>query len=296
MTTLWFELTARTPAHHVEAVAALLRAHVPSGVSVEEPIEPLGPERGFRRRDDLPVLVRAYVPSSELGAVVVDRIRAAFARFPEVELTARPIYEQDWQELWRSHFGIVRTAGRVVIAPSWIEYEPADEEIVLRIDPGQAFGTGHHETTRLCLAAIGELVRPGMRVLDVGTGSGILAIAAARCGASVTALDLDPVAVAVARENASANGVADRIEVLAGSLEKAWEPPVHLAVANIHAEADAALAPLLAASLQPGGRAVLSGFVSAELPAVRSAAERAGLRPCAVRHEGCWCLLEAVRA
>lgn len=296
MTNLWFEITARPPLHLVEPVAALLRAHVPSGVSIEEPIEPLGPERGYATRGDVPAVVRAYVPSSELGAVVVDRIRAALARFPEVELTARPIYEQDWQELWRSHFGAVRTAGRVVVVPSWIAYEPRPDELVVRIDPGQAFGTGHHETTRLCLAAISQLVRPSMRVLDVGTGSGILAIAAARCGAQVTALDLDPVAVSVARENVAANGVADRVEVFAGSLEAPWDPPVDLAVANIHAEADAKLAPLLAGSIRPGGHVLLSGFVGAELAPVRRAAERAGLRACAVRYEGSWCLLEAVRA
>lgn len=296
MTGLWFELTAAAPAHLTEAVAAVFSRHIPAGVSIEEPIEPLGPERGFRYLDGAPVLVRAYVPSSELGAVVVSRLRDEFARFADVELRARPLYERDWQTSWRDFFGIVRTGGGVIVVPTWVEHEPAPDEVVVRLDPGQAFGTGHHETTRLCLAALAQAVRPGVRVLDVGTGSGILAIAAAKLGAArVEALDIDPVAVEVARANVRANGVADRVHVVAGSLEAPLAEAVEVVVANINTESDVALAPAFAESLVPGGRAVVSGFLAPDVPVVREALVAAGLTVEAVRHEGEWALLEARR-
>ncbi|MCS7293798.1 MAG: 50S ribosomal protein L11 methyltransferase [Chloroflexota bacterium] len=294
MSGLWFELTASAPPPLVEAVAAIFQRHIPAGVSIEEPIEPLGPERGFRVVEGLPVLVRAYVPSSELGAVVVSRLQDEFAALPEVELVARPLYERDWQTSWREFFGVVRTGSPVTVVPTWVEHTPAPGEVVIRLDPGQAFGTGHHETTRLCLAALAAAVRPGCRVLDVGTGSGILAIAAAKLGArSVDACDIDPVAVDVARANADANGVADAVRVVLGSLAAAADGAYEVAVANINTEADVALAPALAAALTPGGVAIVSGFLAGDLPVVGRALRAAGFALRAARHEGEWALLEA---
>jgi ribosomal protein L11 methyltransferase len=295
MSGLWYELTAASPPVLAEAVAEILRRHVPAGVSIEEPIEPLGPEQGFRVVEG-PVLVRAYVPSSELGAVVVARLREEFASFPEVELVARPMYERDWQTSWREFFGVVRTGSRLTVVPTWVEHAPADGEVVIRLDPGQAFGTGHHETTRLCLAALAAVVRPGHRVLDVGTGSGILSIAAVKLGAcAVDACDIDPVAVDVARANVDANGVRGAVRVALGSIADAANGAYDVAVANINTEADIALAPALAEALVPGGLAIVSGFLAVDLPAVRAALRRAGLRPTAARHEGEWALLEASR-
>jgi ribosomal protein L11 methyltransferase len=157
---LWFEITATVPPDDVDVVAAIMRDASPGGVTIEEPVDILGPEMGFRVRGREPVLVRAYLPSSELGAVLTEDLRQAMTAFPAVELTARPIYEQDWSVSWREFFGVVDT-GRIVIVPTWVEHEVAPGQISLLLDPGQAFGTGHHETTRLCLMALDELVRPG---------------------------------------------------------------------------------------------------------------------------------------
>src|SRR5688572_26102252 len=155
----------------------------PGGVAVEEAIDILGPEMGYTVRAGEPVLVRAYLPSSELGAVLTEDLRQALKDYPAVELTAKPLYEEDWSVSWREFFGVV-DIGKVVIVPSWIEHEVRPGQIAILLDPGRAFGTGHHETTRLCLQALADLVAPGMRVLDVGTGSGVLAIAAVKLGAS----------------------------------------------------------------------------------------------------------------
>ena len=210
---LWYEITAQVPPPLSEVVAAVMREAAPGGLALEEPVDILGPEEGYAVRIGEPIAMRAYLPASELGAVLTQRLREALAAYPDVELTARPLYEQDWAVSWREFFGPV-LVGRIAIVPTWVEYEASPGEVLIRIDPGQAFGTGHHETTRLCLAALDEAVRPGTRVLEVGAGSGILSIAAARLGAAqVEAFEIDPIAADVARANCEANGVADRVTI-----------------------------------------------------------------------------------
>lgn len=294
---LWFEITASVPEGEVEAVAALMRDAAPGGVTVEEPIDILGPEMGYRVRGGEPVLVRAYLPSSELGAILTEDLRRAMADYPSVELTARPIYEEDWAVSWREFFGVVETGGRIVVAPSWIEHEPAGGQIVIRLDPGQAFGTGHHETTRLCLKALDELVTPGMRVLDVGTGSGILAIAAVKLGAGdVHALDIDPVAAEVARANCAENGVEGQISVATGLLDERYAGPYDLIVANISTDANIGLASQFARLAAPGALLVLSGILDAHEGRVRKAMEGAGFHWRDSAFERDWALLRFVRS
>lgn len=293
MTNLWFEITASVPPEQVETVSELMRAVSPGGVTVEEPVEILGPEMGFRVRGGEPVLVRAYLPSSELGAVLTEDLRRSLDRFPSVELSARPIYEQDWAVSWRGFFGTVETGGRIVIVPSWVEHTAAPGQIEIRLDPGQAFGTGHHETTRLCLLALDALVRPGTTVLDVGTGSGVLAIAAAKLGArSVTAIDIDPIAADVARANCAENGVADAVKVRTGTLTPEHEGQYDLVVANISTQAIIPLAPTFARVAKPGAHVALSGILAPDAAPVSAAMEGEGLRRAAVRHERDWCVLE----
>jgi ribosomal protein L11 methyltransferase len=293
LTVLWFEVTAHVPPAEVEAVSELMRAVSPGGITVEEPLDILGPEMGFRIRPGEPVLVRAYLPSSELGAVLVDDLRQAMVAFPHVELLAKPIYEQDWAVSWREFFGVVDTGGRVVIVPTWIEHEPLPGQLVIRLDPGQAFGTGHHETTRLCLLALEVLVRPGIDVLDVGTGSGVLAIAAILLGAgAVTAIDIDPIAADVARANCEANGIGPEVAISAGTLTTAHSHKYDLAVANISTDANVRLAPAFAAAVSPGGSLVLSGILSPDARRVEAAMSAGGFRLTTMRHERDWCLLE----
>jgi ribosomal protein L11 methyltransferase len=159
-----------------------------------------------------------------------------------------------------------------VIVPQWQAYTPVPAEIVITLDPGMAFGTGTHPTTRLCLEALERVLSPGMRVLDLGTGSGVLAIAAAKGGAArVLALDIDDLAVAAARENVRANGVSDVVRVGAGSLDGAGEG-YDLVLVNILARVICALLDEgLAQALQPGGIVVASGIIDDQEPEVREA-------------------------
>ncbi|MBI2764727.1 MAG: 50S ribosomal protein L11 methyltransferase [Chloroflexi bacterium] len=294
---LWFEITAAAPPDEVDAVAALMRDVAPGGVTIEEPVDILGPEMGFRVRGGEPVLVRAYLPASELGAVLTDDLRQAMQAFPAVELIARPIYEQDWAVSWREFFGVVDSGRRLVIVPSWIEHEPAPGQVVIRLDPGQAFGTGHHETTRLCLAAIEDLLTPGIEMLDVGTGSGVLAIAAVLLGAGhADGIDVDPVAVEIARANAEANGVAERLSLRAGRLEPGAGRRYGLVVSNISTDANIGLAPAFGTAVAPGGVLVLSGILAADARRVAAAMAVEGFRLTGARYERDWCLLELVAA
>lgn len=295
MTGLWFEITAQTPPADVEAVSDLMRTVSPGGITLEEPMDILGPEQGFRVRRGEPVLVRAYLPSSELGAILTEDLRQAMAAFPAVELTARPIYEQDWSVSWREFFGVVETGGRVVIVPSWIEHELGPGQLGIRLDPGQAFGTGHHETTRLCLMALDELVAEGASVLDIGTGSGVLAIAAVLLGASaVRAFDIDPIAAEVAVANCETNGVSAAVTISAGTVGVSHEGRYDLVVANISTDANIRLGPTFAAVLHPGGHAVLSGILSDDAERVKDALRAHGLSFVEMREERDWCLLHFV--
>jgi ribosomal protein L11 methyltransferase len=296
MTGLWFEITARTPPGLVDVVSDAMRDVSPGGITVEEPIDILGPEMGFRVRDGEAVLVRAYLPASELGAVLTDRLRTAMQAFPAVELIAKPIYEQDWSVSWREFFGVVETGGRVVIVPTWIEHEAAPGQVIVSLDPGQAFGTGHHETTRLCLLALDQAVKPGTDMLDVGTGSGVLAIAAVKLGAAhVDGIDIDPIAIDVARANCEANGVADAVSLRAGTLTEDETKRYPLVVANISTPANIALAPVFGRVVAPGGTLLLSGILSPDAGQVCEAMAPHGLARVRMAEERDWCLIELRR-
>lgn len=294
MTGLWYEITAATPPALVEAVSAVMREAAPGGLALEEPVDLLGPEEGYVVRAGEPVALRVYLPASELGAVLTQRLREELADYPEVELTARPLYEQDWAVSWREFFGPVE-AGRIAIVPSWVDYEASPDQLIVRLDPGQAFGTGHHETTRLCLAALDGAVQPGTHVLDIGAGSGILSIAAVKLGAGrVDAFEIDPIAADVARANCEANEASERVTVH-GAFPAEGVPPADLAVANVSARADIELAEALAEALKPSGKLIASGFLTSDRDDVLSAFAEHGLSLTGEREERDWALLELAR-
>lgn len=293
---LWYEITAEVPPEQVEAVAAVMREVAPGGVSVEEPIRILGPEEGYIVLPGKPVLVKIYLPASELGAVLTDDLRHRMLDFPDVELVAKPLYEQDWAVSWRAFFGVVETGGKVIVVPSWIEHDAKPGQMVIKLDPGQAFGTGHHETTRMCMLALEGAVKPGMSVLDVGTGSGILAITAVLLGAGrVRAIDIDPIATRVALENFAENGVTGQIEVSTGVLDESVGAGFDIVVANINRDANTSLAGAFARAAAPGGTLILSGILDDDAERVTKAAEDAGFSLRATNAERDWRQLTLVR-
>lgn len=195
--------------------------------------------------------------------------------------------DEDWLEAWRRDLKPVRAGPFLVLAP-WHPQE--GEGIPLLIEPGMAFGTGHHETTRLALAALARHLRPGEKTLDLGTGSGILAIAAAKLGAEAVGVDVDGSVLPQAEENAKRNGV--RVRFLLGSLEEALPlGPFDLVVANLFAELHQELAPRYREALAQGGRLLLTGILREKAPWVRQALEEAGFVPLESQEEGEWVLL-----
>jgi ribosomal protein L11 methyltransferase len=238
-------------------------------------------------------------PAAGRALVVAHFAERGAAQAAAVERGGRldEVADQDWGEAWKK--GLVPLAiGRAFVRPSWIEAPTPPGMVEIVLDPGMAFGTGTHPTTSLCLAGLSDLLaaRPGARVLDVGTGSGLLAIAARKLGAGpVAGSDNDPVAVRVARENAALNGVALHL----GEGGVAEQPgPFDLILANILANTLVELAPAIAAQLAPRGVVLLSGILTPQEEEVRAAYLATGLRPLpgGDRRQGEWSLLAMERA
>ena len=303
----WTEITATVASADAELASELLACVAPGAVSVESPIV-TSDERDFSYTvpDGQPAVVCAYLAApldAALRADIERRIaEVSWAQGPPM-VSFREVEQQDWSVEWRRFFTVLHVGKRLVVRPSWEPYAPRYGEVVLDLDPGAAFGTGQHETTRLCLEALERSLRSGSDVLDVGTGSGILAVAAARLGArSVRAIDVDPGAIDVARATVQRNGVDPIVTVAVGSLGAAW--PWHddaggsadVAVANISSAVVIDLLPELARALRSGGSAIVSGFLADRLVDIRAAAAAAGLRPLHVDGEGDWRCLTAVAA
>lgn len=291
--TLWYRLSASAPRDQQDAVVGIMMQVAPGGLEIEESVELLGPEQGVRVREDEPVTVHAYLPAGELGAVLIDDLRHLIKTLPNVELIAKPIYQEDWAVSWREFFGAVDPGGRIIVVPSWIEHEVPPGKLALRVDPGQAFGTGHHETTRLCLLSLDDHIREGSEFLDVGTGSGILSMAALLLGAKGgVALDIDPAAVEVARGNLEQAGVSHRIELSRGSLDADHGRTYDCVVANIFADPLIEMAPAFARAVRPEGVLIVSGVLAEDGQRVADAMADAGLTLLAFRYEGEWCAID----
>jgi ribosomal protein L11 methyltransferase len=264
----WLELATEAEAEAVESVSAVF-AEYGHGVAIEQAVQSSRDGDIVHLPPDAPVIVKTYLPlrdptTAERQAQLEKGVWALGKLRQVGPLQIRTLREQDWANAWKDYFFVHRVGQRTVIVPSWreAEYEPSPDDVVLLLDPGMAFGTGLHPTTRLCLRAVEELVTPGMRVLDVGAGSGILAIAAARLGASsIDAVEIEAVAANVCQQNVERNGVAGSVHVRHGSIEAAPTEPFDLILANITIATLLQLHPVLAERLRPGGLAVLSGVL-----------------------------------
>ena len=201
----------------------------------------------------------------------------------------KAVADEDWAETWKEFFHTEKIGARTVIKPTWEEYEAKAGEIVVELDPGAAFGTGQHVTTSLCIRALEDLVRPGMTVFDVGTGSGVLAIVAAKLGAKrVEAVDFDTVAVRVARENVRQNGAEDVVRTERSDLLKSVAGKADLIIANIIADIIVRLFGEVKGSLAAGGTMLLSGIIEDRLPDVVEAAAQHGFAVEKIEQEKGW--------
>ncbi len=292
----WIELSIQTDAEGAEAAAAWLNEYVSGGAVIEqtitpEPSERLDPARTFTVRAFFSAEATEPLARAQEGLWHLAQLRSMSA--PQT----RALAEEDWAEAWKKFYTILHLGQHLVIKPSWLAYTPAAEEIVVELDPGMAFGTGLHPTTRLCLAALEERMTPGARVLDVGTGSGILSIAAARLGArEIIALDVDPIAFETASRNVTISDVAQVVQVRHGSVELVQDgSPFDLVCVNILAQVIAEMAPSLSAVLKPGGAIIASGILDYKAEDVVDAFRAVGIRVIEKKQEEDWVALIGMR-
>jgi ribosomal protein L11 methyltransferase len=285
----WLEVSLTVNGEAAEAVADVLTRFAPEGVALEATRLETSPDSDEARPTG-DVLVRAYLPVDAALDVCRAELEQALWHLGQLlPLPApafRPVADTDWAEAWKANFQPLRLGRRLMIIPAWLDPALEPGAVAIRLDPGMAFGTGTHPTTQLCLLAIERHLVPGAPLLDLGTGSGILAIAAARLGSGpVLALDVDPEAVRVAGENTLANGVAGQVRVAQGSLAQvlagdyglAWRG-VPLVVANILARIVVnLLTEGLAETVAPGGLLVVSGILDSQAFEVVAALKIAGL-------------------
>ena len=320
MPEFWLELSVSAQPEAVEAISEVMSRHATGGVAIEEPYTLADDGQVAIPLENAPVTVHVYVPADAAGEEARARIEEGMWHLRQIgfgdisDVTIRRIAEEDWANAWKEFYQVTHLGQHTVIRPSWREYSPAAGEAVVELDPGMAFGTGLHPTTRTCVLALEEVVRPGDHVLDVGTGSGILALAALKLGARhVVALDVSQVAVDATCANARANGVEDRIEVRLATLEGAAGEPFSpltsevavlgveigtydIVLANIIARVIAQLAPALVRAVRPGGTLIASGIIADRRHEAEEALRAAGLQNIRDFVEGDWVTLVATRA
>ena len=234
------------------------------------------------------VKVHMYLAPDENPAEILPLFRERLDNSGiEYTLETSGVEQEDWQNAWKKYYHAMDIGSRLAIMPGWEQYET--DRTVITMDPGMAFGTGTHETTSLCLETLDSLVKGGERVLDIGTGSGILAIAALKLGAAVAeGVDIDPMCVRTAGENARRNGVQDRFTVLVGDLSDKASGQYNIITANIVAAAILSLAPHVPALMAPGARFIASGIIDTRKDEVLTGLRAAGLEPVEVKEKRGW--------
>jgi ribosomal protein L11 methyltransferase len=299
----WIEVTMRVDGESAEAVAEVLQRYGHQGVSVEQ--EGITPD--IWDEGDVPppqhLIVRAYFPDDDRAQDTKKQLETALGHMNMMYPMPKPQYtiikEEDWAEAWKVHYHPLRIGKHLLVRPLWIEINPEPYDIVISLDPGMAFGTGTHPTTQLCLEAIEDLTQPDQEILDLGCGSGILSIAAAKLGAQqIVGLDIDPIAVEATLENAEANGVADKIVAEEGSLENIITSArqFDFIVVNILAKIILKMTENnLGDTVRPGGIAIFSGIIDTQVEDVEEGLRKTGLQPYARRQQGDWFLIEAKR-
>ena len=288
----WCEISIQTSHEAVELIAEIFRDLGASGVVIEDP-ELVNDYITSGKWDytDIPiaketevVVEKAYLPvNGELEGriqTLQQEIKALESRgvntAPAV-LTTTELQDEDWSDTWKQYFHTEKPGERVVIKPTWEEYAPQGDEVVIELDPGAAFGTGTHATTSMCIRQLEKLVKPGMTVFDVGTGSGILSIISAKLGAkNIQAVDYDDSVLKIVEENLEQNNVQDIISVAQSDLMQNVHGKAELVIANIIADIIIRLFDQLDEHLEQGGTLLTSGIIEDRIEDVLAAAEANG--------------------
>jgi len=315
----WLECSVEVEAEAVESVSELMASYgYNNGVAVDQPVIHGADGPDYRYDTERPVIVRTWIPVDHKSEDARAKLEQALWHLSLLRkvgaLKVSHLEEQLWADAWKKHYTVQRIGKRSVIVPSWLEYNPQPNDIILKLDPGMAFGTGLHPTTRMCTQLLEEYMPTGTRVMDLGCGSGILAIVAAHLGAKeILAIDTDPIAVEATIANAAINGVAENMKIFEGSLGignslghwLSWEAPdvpsgtaVHpeslqcdVIAANLIAKVLVFLADDMYTALKPGGLLISSGIIADREDEVALAFTAAGFERVDRRSEGDWVAL-----
>ncbi|MBQ8555554.1 MAG: 50S ribosomal protein L11 methyltransferase [Clostridia bacterium] len=304
----WVELTIHTTTAGADIVSEALINEGATGTMVEDRADIPDPTKpnGFWEIIDpnlvntLPedVVVHAWFEPDEKFA---DRMGALKSRMDELksadlgidlgslDIGTANVHDEDWSEVWKKFYKPFRAGKHLVVKPTWELYDPQPGDKVMEIDPGMAFGSGTHETTSMCLELLEDAMHGGETVIDVGTGSGILAIGAAMLGArDVLAIDIDPTAVKVARENIAHNNLQDKVRAVEGNLLDSTDGVCELCVANIIADVICMFAAPLVSHIVPGGHFICSGIIKEREQDVVDALNAAHYTILEIRRKGEW--------
>ncbi|GGA32544.1 50S ribosomal protein L11 methyltransferase [Psychrobacillus lasiicapitis] len=290
----WSELSIHTTNEAVEAISNILHEAGASGVVIEDSEELLREREDVfgeiynLNPDDFPVdgvRVKAYLAETSFLLETVEEIKLAINNLQNFNIdlghnsvTVQEVDEEDWATAWKKYYHPVKISNRFTIVPTWEDYERVNtDELIIELDPGMAFGTGTHPTTVMCLQALEKTVQKGNSVIDVGTGSGVLSIGAAKLGAAtIHALDLDEVAVKSAKENIVLNKVSDVVQVTHGNLLDNVNEKADIVVANILAEIIMTFTNDAYSIVKDGGLFITSGIIATKKEDVRNSLQQAG--------------------
>ena len=311
----WMELKVLTTTAGADMVSQLLMDAGSSGTMIEDKNDVAANQRPEGQWDIIDEAIAQRIGDDvkvtgyyEVDASLNDRIRFVEGELRRIkaldlgfdagklELLQQTFSEEDWAETWKKAFKPLRLGAHMVVKPGWADCEILPGDRVIEIDPGMAFGTGTHETTGMCVELVEEYVKPGVRAIDVGTGTGILAIAAAHMGAKdVLAIDIDRVAVRVAAENIRINGYEGVIRCAAGDLLENVDERADVVIANIISDVIIMIAAPVRAHIVDGGIFICSGISSERRKDVEDALRAADYEILDIRERGGWCAMAARR-
>lgn len=310
----WIEVQIKTTTEAEEIVANIMYDLGVTGLAIEDPKDILAFQQSEKdwdfidpsliKQDYEEVIIKAYFPESEDLIDKIELIRDSIEKNiydnfdkPLGQVTISEVYEKDWAESWKKYYKPTKIGNRIIIKPTWEQYQKEEGELVIELDPGMAFGTGTHETTIMCIEILEKYVKEGHIVYDIGTGSGILSIVAAKLGAKqVIGVDLDELSINVSKENVKLNGVDNIVDIRIGNLLDVVEEKADIIVSNIIAEVIIELIESLDDYLEESGIFIASGIITEKVDMVTQALERNDYRVIEEKIMGDWVAVVSTKA